>query len=109
MFLFPSTTHVFYIPQKLQNYNGQCCCGHRGNSEYEIVYEELSITFNECSVFTFIIIIKPITKFGFCFLNAGNLTTYKCICTIADAICFNNTNSETASITKVMPFKFSFN
>ena len=42
MFLFPSVAHVFRITQRLQSPNVQCCCGRRGNSECEIVSEELS-------------------------------------------------------------------
>ena len=42
MVLLPSIAYVFRIAQKLQNPNLQCRCGHRGNSEYEKVSEELS-------------------------------------------------------------------
>ena len=73
MFLFSPIVHVFLIDQKLQNPNLQCHCGHRGNSECEIVFEELSGYPFQRSMFTFIII-KPITKFGFCFVNVRNFT-----------------------------------
>ena len=42
MFLVSSVVHVLRIAQKLQNPNLQCCYGHQGNSECEIVSKELS-------------------------------------------------------------------
>ena len=42
MFFFPSVTLVFWIAQKKQNHNLQWRCGHRENSEWEILSEELS-------------------------------------------------------------------
>ena len=42
MLFFPSVTLVFRIAQKVQNPNLQCRCGHRENSEWEILSEELS-------------------------------------------------------------------